>query len=478
MGRTGALTIALSVICFLLAVFCIQTGLGWARLEAPLPMGVSWLPACGALLMAVWLMVPVCAALARQGAGRVALLSLMLWAVASLYYIYASNNMSYTNDLGGHIARIQHSAQYWLDPYGYRGWQAHHPPLYYMITGVIYWVVDGYSNVDPVTAIRFFSWGCYLVFLAYNIACLQLMRLPKRAYEWSAVLVVLWPLGLHISSKVGPDPFYYTLYAAAFYHALRWYRGGHKPHLAHALVIAALALAARSSAMMIFTVIAVMMLAALLRRRLALRDAFAPPFLIAACAVALGVLANLADVFRSVSDMSGHLGYNNWYDNPYPFGIGHYFSLGWPLMLAQPFNSWSPLEGFWGYVVKSALFGEYGWGWPGVGLAMNLLVVAIVFYSALPFFLSRGFDRSALLPHIANFIVPFAFMMAFTAITHNMPSQDARYVYPSLLSLVVFFARSMELHERQNHYWLRKLGALLVMALAFLGVLFFWNNPR
>lgn len=395
-------------------------------------------------------------------------------AVVSLHYIHISNNWAYTNDWNGHLAHAQFLSKNWLSPYGYRGWQSHHPPTYFYIAAAVIWLTDFMGSIPMLTALRFLSWMCFLVFQVYNLLTLRKEGLRGMVYYVSVCLLLMWPASLHLASKISDEPLYYAFYAASFYYTLSWYKKGSQAFLIKAVLLAAFTFTIRTNAILIFAVMGVLVLVALYRRRvyiyefLTMRWIFIALFIVACCFI------NLANVLIYNFPLDMHLGYTK----PGQFALSHYFSLNWDYTLKQPFNDFSINQSFWDFLLKTSIFGEYTW--PSLELAsmLNLFLTAILFYSLLPWLFVARAQWRGMLPYIVNLVIPLIFLLWFSFRMPAFCAQDARFIYPSLVCFVVLFGKAQEMYREREAVVLTWLGPILAVSFSLLSVYFFWNNAR
>ncbi|MDX2072923.1 MAG: hypothetical protein SFX19_01000 [Alphaproteobacteria bacterium] len=417
----------------------------------------------------------VCSWLRRQSVGMVSLCFFVLAALVSLHYIYISNDSAYTNDMPGHLARVQFITDHWLAPYEYKGWQQHHPPLYYHLAAAVYWLTDQFFvAVNPLTSLRFFSWMCYLLFNAYSLLTLRRAGFSGIIYYSSLALLLLWPAGFHVASKISPEPLYYALYAASFYHALCWYQEGRQGVLRRAVVLAGLALTVRTGAVVLCAVIAALVLIRLFQRRVYIRDFLSKYWLAVWAILALCLAINMGRIILYGYPLSEHL--VSFKRTPFP--LSHYLSLHFDYTLTHPFNDFTHNQSFWDFFLKTAIFGEYRWTSPQLASALIFVAMLVVFYTALPWLFARRAEWRELLPYLLGALIPLLFLIVFSVRAPHFSTQDARFVYPSLVCFTVFFGKSQEFYQARRALALRVLGPLLAGFFTILAIIFFWCNAR
>lgn len=464
-----------SAMLFLAGIGLVLAGARGNELEEL--FGSSVLASAGVLAIAGSILAVFGKWLASRGMDKYSIAIALLAAIASLHYLHISSNGLYTNDIDGHINRFRTIAGNWLNPFGYREWQHHHPPLYYFIAALITNVTQVLGGISDVTAVRFFSWVCYLVFNGYGLLVLRRIGFAKGTYYCCAALFLLWPAGFHLASKIGPEPLYYALYAASFYYMLVWYQDRYAHLLRRAIVIAAIAFTVRTSAIILLAYIAAMVLVALVRGRFWIRPHEMKPWLRVGAAFIACVLINLSSYYFTGGDITYHLGIAKLNAEVWlPKELSHFLLLDYDYFVQHPYVSWSADQSFPDYLLKTAIFGEYSWPWPHVASIMSHLVLALAIYSVLPWFYATRSEWRGMMPFALGLAVPLVFHLVFNWLTLNMPSQDARYVYPALVCFVVLFGRSHLFYQRRGNVVLAALGPMLVLALAIISLVFFWMN--
>ena len=434
------------------------------------------LASCGAALTIGALLLAALLRLRRWGIDALSCILFLVWATVSLHYIHISNNYAYTNDVGSHIYRVKFMASHWLEPYGYSGWEAHHPPAYYYIAAVGLKVCNAFGVIPRLTMLRFMSWVFYVVFSMYSLRALNLSRLPKFSYHLCAMLFLLWPAGFHLASKINSESLYYALYAIAFYHILKWYEQGKKRHLMKALLWAGASITVRTGGIIILTIVAALVIIALFRRRILLRDFFTKGWIGVGIFLLLCMVINMGKVIFYHYPLANHLG--DAYALQAPYDIGRYFHVNYIYTLQHPFNDWTDNQSFWDYVIKTSLYGEYIWPSPELAKLLNFLLMTIILYALLPWVSARRSNWSHMMPYALNGIIGLMYLIHFCAIGHGGPYQDARYIYPSLMCFVIFFGKSYEMQKARGEVVLTALGPLLVACFTGLSVFYFWTNYR
>jgi len=428
------------------------------------------------MLAAAVFMYYACRFLVRQKIDGLSIGLFILTAIVSLNFLHISNNGTYTNDLGWHLGYINYVATHWFNPYGYTAWTITHPPLYYYVAAILVKLNLAVIALPEATILRFLSWVFFLVFHCYNLLTLRRAGFKGITYYACAALLLLWPGNMHLASKINSEAMYYAVSAISFYYIICWYQVGTRRDLMFAVIATSVAMTVRTNAVIIGLLLASLMIVAVLRGRLSVRDfadkAWRPVYaIVIVCAlVCLGglVLGSYVIDDNMVTALSPA--------HPSPFNLNHYLSL--EHSFANPFNTWEGRQGFIEYLLKTSMFGEYGWTSPKIAIAMNCCVVFLFWYAALPWIIAKRAEWRDMLPHILYMVFSFLFVIYFSLCIRDWASQDARYIYPVLISFVVFFGRSHLYYRQREMMVLTWLGPLVALAFSVLSVYFFWNNPR
>ncbi len=392
--------------------------------------------------------------------------------VLGLWYIHVSHDDVYTNDLGGHVARIHYTVGHWLSPYGYHGFEDHHPPLYYYVAALAVQLAQ-WKAVPELTALRFLSWCSSLVFYGYGLLIVRQAGLRGAAYAGAAVLFLLWPANMHMAGKINSEAMYFSLYAASFYYGLRWWREGRPRDLRVALALAAVAVLVRSNAVMLYAALGVILLAGGRRRAwLALRQ----------CGWRVAVLTalcwagNLSRVWLPGDHAQLALQFGD--TGGAEFGLWHFLSFDPVAFITQPFVALHKVTPFWNVCLSDFIFGIYDWGWPLGAAALNLLLLMVLLYMALGWALSDAGLWRGMLPYAMAVGMAFPALMVFAWWKQWIPDQEMRYVYPMLPCFAVLYGKAQAAWALRGHEAVARGGVALAGGFALLGAVFFTMQAR
>lgn len=436
--------------------------------------GRYFLPSAGALMVSASAVFFGVVWLKRTGEGIFTLTIFCIAALVSLHYLHITDNELYTNDVAGHWERFRYILAHWRDPFSYNGWQKHHPPLYYYIVALANWLTGMVAPISDLTVARFISWLAYLIFNAYGLRTLRKADLSMPAYYTSAALLLLWPGGFHLATKISPEPLYYACYAVAFYYTIIWYQRGDQLNLIRAFVMASLAILVRTSAIILFAVISTLAIAAFIRGRFRIEKKHLKQWILCGLFLIACAIINSTGIYMSQVSPKDHFGIIRFFHSQEP-SISHYVSINFSYFIENPFVTWNINQTLPDYLLKTSLFGEYTWPWPFLGNALNIILVGIVIYLILPWFISTRAQRTGILPYVIGLVVPLTAHIIFIMVTWNIPSQDVRYIYPSLVCFIVFFGKSQGMYKERGALLLSYLGSVMVAVFALTAIIFFWT---
>jgi len=444
--------------------------------------GSNFLSSAGVLLMVFAAIGTVTYWLERRGVDRFSLAIFAVAGLVSLHYLHVSCNNAYTNDWyqmgGGHFPYADFISKHPLNPYGFHGWEEHHPPVYYYFAGAMIVFAKTIETLPVLTMVRFLSCFFTLWFSAFGLLTLRRAGLPTAIYRACAVLFLLWPAGIHLASKISNEPMYYACYAAAFYYALVWYQDNKDNQLMRALLWAGVGFTVRTNAIVVFAVIAALVLAAWCRERFDFRRLYSEEWGLVALWLAIFLIINSGRIIIHSLD-PGELAYHFGTGTSRHVPLSNFLIFNYKNFIISPFNTWSGAQTFWDYLLKTMLYGEYRWRNPDLARLLNLMECMIVLYITLTWLMLRRGEMQGkeMFPYVAAVLLPLAFHMIFMMWKSSMNNQDARYVYPMLPCFCVLYGRALVLLDERRSVLL-PVGIGLAYSFAALSVIFFWGQVR
>ena len=184
----------------------------------------------------------------------------------SCFWLHYHPNLTYTNDLWGHISYLRYMVDGWSAPYGYRGHEDFHPPLYYAIAARAYHAAALFPIVNPLAAVRLLAVACYSAFLLAGLRTLrECAPTSTPAYHAGTLLIVFWPVNILMATRINNDIALYAAWGAAFFALARWARTRSDGSLSAALCLTAVALMVKSNGALVLGIVGVSLARALLK---------------------------------------------------------------------------------------------------------------------------------------------------------------------------------------------------------------------
>jgi hypothetical protein len=445
----------------------------------PVLLGGHWastLACLGLFALAVWSMEAVLRKLGFLATTRIVVV------LASVYFIYwlrFHRNLAYTNDLPGHIAYIKYMVYQWREPFGYRGAEYFHPPFYYLIAARVYAAASAFPQLNPLTAVRLFSWALYSVFLIYGLLTLkESVDSSRLAYHVGVIQMVFWPVSVLMATRITNDVALYAAWSASFYYLERWYRLRRAECLASSLWLFGVALLVKSSAVVLGAIIAGTLAYGVLARRFSVRYFVQRPLVIGACVVMACALLNTSrPIYEYMTGATLSAGMHFGGGGGKPFGIRHYLTFGLREYLEWPFVRWPkvPDMPFLNYVLRTALFGEFTFQHAWLASLISRVLLAQVGLLVLLGVIAFQRRRVAV-PAMLSIAIAMLALVALTIRTRWGVSQDVRFVLPMLVPCVVIYAQGLEVCRERGRPILYWFGVAAGLALPALSVSFYLSQ--
>jgi len=392
-----------------------------------------------------------------------------------LFWLHYHPNLAYTNDLWGHISYVRYMVDTWSDPYGYRGHEDFHPPLYYGIAARAYQLAAAFPIVNPLSAVRLLAVACYSVFLLAGLLTLrECATTGTPAYHAGTLLIAFWPVNILMATRINNDIALYAAWAAAFLALARWERTRGDGSLSAALCLVAVALMVKSNGALVLGTVGACLARALLKGEIRVASLWRGKLAWAWGALAAGFLINLGKpIYLYASQGRNAAGKHLGTGGTAAMGLLHFLRFDAASFLREPFVAFEREPSFLNFFLKTMLYGEFTFRHGMVASVLNgLLLAHLLVTLAVCLGLWRAGRQADLAPNVAGVAVPFRALVLFAALNRSAPAQDFRFVLPLLVPLVVLFVRGMEPDGRRRRgaaYWLglTPAVALPILAAAF-----------
>lgn len=361
----------------------------------------------------------------------------------------------------------------------------HHPPLYYVLSALVYLFFQGTKIASNPLGVQIFSLAIFFGFLVYGALLARLYSDSTRMIRAAAALLVFWPYSFHNSVRIHNDTLATMLVAAGMYHAARWYKEDRARHLFVAALFAALGILTKSTAYALVGAIGLMLAYRFFTRpgraRLLVRGT-----------IAVGIMAaafGLNSLRAPVKPDRCHRLFGTACDiRPTDFTGNkpiNYLYLDVPKFVREPYmviaNDSSGKQYFWNHVLKSSLFGTHNkipdrettyalnrtLAW-----YMNVDLLALLAFVAAAGVLGarRGLRRFGV--PVLFVVMSSAVLMAFKIMIPAPHHTDFRHIYFVMAPAALLFAAARE-HMRGRSRVLGAAGTALYAPLLALSILYF-----
>ena len=405
----------------------------------------------------------------EMGSGGILSSGLLMY----LRQIRMTSYMQYTIDMPSHFHYICFIANHGYPPDPWSGWEYYHPPLYYQIEAkIIHWC-NWLGSFDVLTMMRLFSLSCFMVFIVFSTLILKRLIANRLAYYAVLLMLVFYPSGIFYSPRLDSHLLLYSFYAACLYFLMRWICDNRIRYFWLALIFFGLGIATRSNALALTPLIATAFVYQLYKKHFTVQHLLSLGMLVSLCVVAWGSFHNFG--------RTAHFRETSYTEMPYIVGniygidrrqyvetnTEHLFSLHTMPLFNPPFMDWyhdgTGRQYFWIGVLKTSLF-EHSWfrSWGLAKRLLGLLLASIAYVVVSPCCMRIAKHKEWYLCAIGLTLSLVALMM--NRIYHPFaPSQDFRYIYPSLVCFCGMFGVMIEQHLTCKHYISAAIGLFIAL---------------
>jgi hypothetical protein len=122
----------------------------------------------------------------------------------------------------GHMGYINFIYQNKTFPDPTQGWQYYQPPLYYLISALIFGVGKFFEVNNIFSWIQISGIFYYLIFLTFGFLTFKIFIKNNFWFNLACILLAFWPSGFIHASRVGNDQLLSTFSVASFYFLTKW----------------------------------------------------------------------------------------------------------------------------------------------------------------------------------------------------------------------------------------------------------------
>ena len=385
-----------------------------------------------------------------------------------------------TADLDGHLAYMDYIAKHFSLPLPHTGWEFYHPPLYYIITGFIE-IISQALHWPFMEMLRLFSLMCFLAFLFYAHLTLTLTHLPRYLYRLCLLLMVLWPSGVVIATRINSDLLVYPFCMASFYHLLYWHQSASIRELKRSLIHLALAIATRSNAIVVVATIILTIGYNLFIRRRSFGSVWNRQLASSLILVLLALGVNSGrNVYERVAYNineplmigNAHIVVNarqlvvpNAAENLFTFDFTHYVTPPFTTI----FNDGGGRQNFWTAFFKSMLWCLCEYKQIELAMVANVCLLGLLATIIIPAVFYRKRELDERLPHLLLFFISVG---ALWVNRFNIPiasSGEWRYCYFAIVPAIILWGYNVNDFKNANKNKLYVLAIAIALALCGFG---------
>jgi hypothetical protein len=381
------------------------------------------------------------------------------------WWWFCHSGINFSPDIDGHLQYIGYMSSHLIPPPPFFGFLFYHPPLYYNITGLISsFFIEDHMTRTAVNIIRVFSLACFFSFLIYGIRTIQLANLPYPIYVLCVLLLVFWPSGFMISSRIDSNLLLYPFCAISFYYALKWYHmSSDTKLLARALIFVSFGIITRTNAVVVAAVLCSLVIYNLALGKISFSQLKTRAILISIMCVLVATGINLGRniYYRETANINMPMVIGNqdqvlhWRiftvgnrpDNFLRFNSDYY--------LAPPFyiptNDSGGRQYFSIVFLKSMLWGDQFLRAGQLAKYTNAYLLLFMIFVIAPVFFYRVERFEEKLPII---LLVFLSIAGLAINRYNMPvgpSSDFRYTYYALPALIMLFGYHLDAIHRRKY---------------------------
>lgn len=366
----------------------------------------------------------------------------------SLVYLHYTPYDQRSYDIMGHIGYIRYLAHHYKLPAVMEGWESYQPPLYYIPAAVIYKLASVTGVTNPFTALQFFSFALYGVFLLFVYKILSFSGILRGKFlSFAFALFVFWPTSVIHSVMIGNDIMLYLWYAVSLYFTLKCASGGSRKDFIIAGASAALAVFTKSNGLLmvvlLFAGVALGQGRGWYRKhwKSAVLVAAAVLLLFGANASRLLVQPKKADIFiANVDGLGSKFAVKNTLSHMLAFDLRAYFTDPY----GDVFDDRSGRQFFFPYLWKTALMNTqyFNMLYSEASRLLLLLFLYLAFFALAGFLASVRRRKGRIDPAIVVIAANAALLLSASFLARlkypYSSTGDFRYIYPFLISFVFF----------------------------------------
>jgi hypothetical protein len=144
--------------------------------------------------------------------------------VCLIYLSYTNFSVRHYDADGktGHLGYINFIYQNKTFPDPTAGWQYYQPPLYYLISALIFGIGKFFEVNNIFSLIQISGIFYYLIFLTFSFLTFKIFLKNSFWFNLACALLAFWPSGFIHAARVGNDLLLSTFSVASFYFLTKW----------------------------------------------------------------------------------------------------------------------------------------------------------------------------------------------------------------------------------------------------------------
>jgi hypothetical protein len=391
-------------------------------------------------------------------------LSILLVIVAlGLYYVhfYHTRWDEFAIDAQSHAGYVEYIAEHSQLPPVHFNSATRHPPFFYIVSAVFYKFGQLEHMQDPLLMARHFSMLCFMGFILLS-TCLLRLLLPNESEGYYAALLLLlfWPIGVTMGSRITCDILLYASEAGVLYGLVKWLLAKDVKYLSAAFLWSGVAVLSKSPGIIMLGIASCVLITALYEQRrncaIFIKAHLASAILFALLCCCLTFMHERG-VWTPASVITEHTVFADTHvklDTFYGFNV-FLFLFDNSMGLSK--------ESFWNMLLHSLMLGNGAMLWKAeyIPIIFNILWVAIILY-----FLEGALQyRRKLMPGNGIFVLLglFLFLMVLSMMimrvrVNNVEYSDARYIYPVVAIIALCHGRVTQCHKEHGNMRAYKTG--------------------
>jgi hypothetical protein len=400
--------------------------------------------------------------------------SIVLIAIAlCLYYFHFFHTSwdEFTIDAATHTEYVKFIAIKNAFPTPVDTYAARHPPLYYLFAAGIYKIAAFLGEKEPLLIVRHLSMACYIAFIIFSALLLRLLlQTPSHAYYFALSLLLSWPLGVTMGSRITCDIFLHAAEIATVYFLVRWLQEKNIRALDGVFISAGMSMLAKNPGVIMLGISFLILSLAIIEYRREIKKLLRWDLIIS-------ILFSLA--------CGVHTFKHGWITN----FTSHESPIANPIAWWNAFNSFNLFlflydtdmglshDMFWNMLPHTLLVGEYlPWKQPGILIGFHVLFLALMIYLVEGFWQYKKMltkqNAGYFLLGLFSFIMIGA-MMFMRIRTGNIEYGDARYIYPVVTVIAIYFGKVTEINVNAGRSVAYRFSMLLTGGFVLLTILLF-----